>query len=153
MFLVPFLLVLLPLSGLHSVVLSPQSLYSSDSRQCLLHPPPWHSAQGPQGVCVCLSLCCIAVHPLYKSCLYFIVLFFNFCLWFDTSFVCACCLFVCLPLPVLPVFWFCFCSSCCTILEVWNIFTIPVGSRTVILWARVTEWVRKPEKGWRSRGQ
>lgn len=39
------------------VVLSPQLLYPSDSRQCVLRPPTWHSSQRPQGVCVSLCLC------------------------------------------------------------------------------------------------
>lgn len=64
--------VLSPISVPHHVVLSPQLLYPSDSRQCVLRPPTWHSSQGPQGVCVCLcvriSLCCICPHPACTDC-------------------------------------------------------------------------------------
>lgn len=48
---------MLPLSAPLPVVLSPQSLHPSDSRQCVLHPPTWHSTQGPQGVCECVCVC------------------------------------------------------------------------------------------------
>lgn len=58
------------------VVLSPQLLYPSDSRQCVLRPPTWHSSQRPQGVCVFVSACvyqrisffCICPHPACNGC-------------------------------------------------------------------------------------
>lgn len=68
-------LLLPPISVPHHVVLSPQLLYPSDSRQCVLRPPTWYSSQGPQGVCVCvcahfimLHLSSLCVHRLLFTC-------------------------------------------------------------------------------------
>ncbi len=45
-----------PLFFFFSSVLSSQSLYPSDSRQCPSYSPTWHSAQGPEGQYVALTL-------------------------------------------------------------------------------------------------
>ena len=67
-------LIFTSLSFLHSFislpfsVLSPQSLYPSNSRLCVLHSPTWHSTQGPQGVCLCSTLCvCATLQPLHMG--------------------------------------------------------------------------------------
>ena len=102
-----------PLSAPHPVVLSPQSLYPSDSRQCVLHPPTWHSAQGPQGVCVCVCACvcrCAALPcTLWTRAALYMLVFLTVlisCLWFNKKkekrkqLACACRLSVCLCLSV-----------------------------------------------------
>lgn len=116
--------VLPPVSVPHHVVLSPQLLYPSDSRQCVLRPPTWHSSQGPQGVCVFVSVCalisffCICPHLACNTC--------SSHARAHCHFVCACvadllvpavrpsiCLFFS-SLACLPVFrlciWDCFCT-------------------------------------------
>lgn len=132
-----FALCSLPLSAPHPVVLSPQSLYSSDSRQCVLHPPTWHSAQGPQGVCACVSPHCIAFvcaappppahgegrrEGIALLMLVFLMIFFFFfsCLWF-LKMTCLCLLSVGLSVSFLCLCsGFAFWDSCCTILDELN---------------------------------
>lgn len=138
-----------PLSAPHPVVLSPQSLYPSDSRQCVLHPPTWHSAQGPQGVCVyvfhCVAFLCtlctgVAPHMLVFNYLFF----FSAC---DLKrLACACCLSVSLSLVCLSsgfafgtlVALFYFGRS---ELELW--FPVGPSRQSTILWEWVSEWVNE----------
>lgn len=166
-----FALCSLPLSAPHPVVLSPQSLYPSDSRQCVLHPPTWHSAQGPQGVCACVSsLHCFCLHPLTPSrrgeagggcsshaCV-FNNLFFPFLpVIFKND----------LPVPAvcLSVSFLCLCSgfafwdSCCTILDDLNSnCVISYGlladrtpyslGRVRVDWEWLSKWESDPVSEW-----
>lgn len=133
-----------PLSAPHPVVLSPQSLYPSDSRQCVLHPPTWHSAQGPQGVCVyvfhCVAFLCTLCTGVAPHMLVFNYLFFSAC---DLKWLaCACCLSVsfcvsaCLQALLLGLLLHYFGRS---ELQLW--FPVGPSRQSTILWERESEWV------------
>lgn len=134
-----------PLSAPHPVVLSPQSLYPSDSRQCVLHPPTWHSAQGPQGVCVyvfhCVAFLCTLCTGVAPHMLVFNYLFF-FCLWFKMT--CLCLLSVCLFLRVCLSSGFAFGTLVALFWTFWTRIVISCASEQTehhTLWERESEWV------------
>lgn len=115
--------VLPPVSVPHHVVLSPQLLYPSDSRQCVLRPPTWHSSQGPQGVCVRVCAFHYAAFVLILRApiaLHMLVLG-SICLRLCFRLAWACCLFIYLSLffspACLPVTRLCIWDCFCTILD------------------------------------
>lgn len=91
-----------------TMFLSPQLLYPSDSRQCVLRPPTWHSSQGPQGVCARAFHYAAFVLTLRAPMALHMLALIAICLCLCFRLACACCSSICLLFSArLPIIRLC----------------------------------------------